>query len=188
MAAQPLRQRHDAAVDVAAAPLACGNLCLLQSRRLAAHERATWSKRTSRPVRHLSGGFRSNISGFTRRGASPGCLAAANADTSVSAARKRRVLRDQQVTQANLLVARWRRRAACRGHRYRRGAVLCAQIGSASAEVVTPGLRVDLLNNLACRQLVERLADRAEGNRCALVALDRTADLDGAHRTRRIGL
>ena len=60
--------------------------------------------------------------------------------------------------------------------------------GSTSAQVVTPGLRVDLLNNFACRQLVERLADRAEGNRCALVALDRATDLDGAHRTRRIGL
>ena len=57
-----------------------------------------------------------------------------------------------------------------------------------SARVVTPGLRVDLLHNIACLQLVERLANRGEGNRCALVALDRTADLGGAHRTRRIGL
>ena len=69
-----------------------------------------------------------------------------------------------------------------------RGAVLCAQIGRARALLVTPGLSVNLLHNLACLQLVERLADRAEGNRCALVALERTADLDGAHRTRRIGL
>ena len=66
------------------------------------------------------------------------------------------------------------------------GASLRAQ--SVSAQVVTPGLRVDLLYNIACLQLIERLAYRGEGNRCALVALDRTADFDGAHRTRRIGL
>jgi hypothetical protein len=77
---------------------------------------------------------------------------------------------------------------ACRQIGSGRGASLRTQIGSASAQVVTPGLRVDLHNNLACRELVERLADRAKGNRCALVALDRTADLDGAHRTRRIVL
>ena len=54
---------------------------------------------------------------------------------------------------------------------------------------VSPGVAVaDLFGGMPRRQLLQRMAQRGERDRHSLVALDRTADLDRAQRTRRIRL